>query len=195
MTKPRCHFRRARFAIFSPKLRSAALCASSPVLYRRHSPGPSALINTSRREWLFLKMWKSRTRQFMPLYECFGMAAVLPHNAFVPLVRGDAYPNSAAEHVSLSPWAQALVWQKLHCGFPMFVSPLMKYAISSVPKLVTVLQVVKHGISLIHSDTTVPTFSHVATSGIHFHLMWGFLAMFMHFWGDQFVPRLWNLKM
>lgn len=103
---------------------SSTICC---ILYRRHCTSLSALINTSRREWLFLKMWRSRTCQFI-----------------VPLFRRDSYPVG---HVSLSPWAQRLDWEKQNCGFLCFCLPLMKCTISSVPKLVTVLQVIKHGIS------------------------------------------------
>lgn len=61
---------------------SCTVCFFLSILYRRHCTGPSALINTSRREWLFLKMWRSRTCQFMPLYECFGMTACSASQCF-----------------------------------------------------------------------------------------------------------------
>lgn len=109
---------------------SCTTCFFLGVLYRRHCTGPSALINTSRREWLFLKMWRLRTCQFI-----------------VPLFRRDACTNHPVGHVSLSPWAQRLDWENQNCGFLCFCLPLMKRSISSVPKLVTVLQVIKHGIS------------------------------------------------
>lgn len=49
--------------------------------------------------------------------------------------------------MSLSPWNQQLGGEKQRCGFLCLCLPLMKCTISSVPKLVTVLQVIKRGIS------------------------------------------------
>lgn len=61
---------------------SCVVCFFPTILCGRHCTGPSSLINTSRREWLFLKMWRSRTCQFMPLYECFGMTACSASQCF-----------------------------------------------------------------------------------------------------------------
>lgn len=46
-------------------------------------------------------------------------------------------------HLELQRWG----WERQHCGFLCLCLPLMKCTVSSVPKLVTVLQVIKHGIS------------------------------------------------
>lgn len=82
MTKAQCHFRHALFLWESKAQISCTVRFFLSILYRRHSTGPSALINTSRREWLFLKMWRWRTCQFMPLYECFGMTACSASQCF-----------------------------------------------------------------------------------------------------------------
>lgn len=75
MTKAQYHFRHGPALGESKAQISCIVCFFLSTLYRRHSTGPSTPINASRREWLFLKMWRRRTCQFMPLYECFGMAA------------------------------------------------------------------------------------------------------------------------
>lgn len=85
MTKAQCHFRHALVLFFLRESKAQISCIVRfflSILYRRHSTGPSALINTSRREWLFLKMWRWRTCQFMPLYECFGMTACSASQCF-----------------------------------------------------------------------------------------------------------------
>jgi len=81
LLKAQCHFRRAPSRESKAQI-SCIVCLFLGILYRRHSTGPSALINTSRREWLFLKMWRSRTCQFMPLYECFGMTVCSASQSF-----------------------------------------------------------------------------------------------------------------
>ena len=109
------------------------------------------------------------------------MAACFASQYFVLLVWGDIYPLRSMGRVPLSPQAWGTGPREMALWDDLFVSPLMKCTNSNAPKLVTVWQVIKQGLSLIHSDKTMPTFSHVATSGIHFHLIRGFQAMFVHF--------------
>lgn len=68
---------------------SCIVCLFLTTLCRRHSAGPSALINASRREWLFLKMWGWRTCQLMPLYECFGMTGLFRFTMLLFLLLGE----------------------------------------------------------------------------------------------------------
>lgn len=127
-----------------PRLRSAALHPSfwvycTGIITRALSPK-----DTSRREWLFLNMWRCRTCQFMPLYECFGMMACSALECFCSFLLEQMC-------IPATPWAMCL----RHLGlrgtalwlFSVCVLCHMKCTISCVPKLVTVTQVVKYGIS------------------------------------------------
>lgn len=43
---------------------------------------------------------------------------------------------------------------------------------------------------LIHSDTTMPAFSRIATSGMHFHLIWGFSSHVHAFLRRPICPQI-----
>lgn len=64
---------------------------------------------------------------------------------------------------------------------PVLVSPSNERHCIKCPQISNSIAGHKTASPLIHSDMTVTAVSRVATSGMHFHLIWGFLVTFMHF--------------
>lgn len=163
---------------FYPRVQGlAALCASSLEYCRSADPLPSQ----TRPEG---SDYFSRCGDIGLASSCLFILPCWPvpsHCAFVPLVRTRCLSQAPCRamhpcHLEPGKWTERKWHLRLFSARP----PLRKCTVSSVPKLGTVLQVIKHGISF-YPQRHDSAHARDATSGMHFPLTRSSSAVLVHF--------------